>query len=108
MLDCLRSCFCSEFQACTCNLCYIKTPYLEKPEKDVPLSFLHGAYLADGIMVARQELKAREGVQENNSVFLKCSKTHMKYSGICISKHEERASTNGLIFVRQPLFFYIF
>ena len=58
------------------------------------MSFLHGAYLADCKIVARQKLKAREGVQENNSVFLKCSKIHMDIEGICISRHEERASTN--------------
>ena len=49
--------------------------------KDVQASFVHGAYLADCIMVARQKLKAREGVQENSSVFLKCSKIHMDIDG---------------------------
>ena len=35
MLDCLRSCSCSEFQACSCNINYVKTPYLEQLGKDV-------------------------------------------------------------------------
>ena len=35
MLDCLRSCFGSEFQACSCNINYVKTPYLEQLGKDV-------------------------------------------------------------------------
>ena len=39
MLDCLRSRFCSEFQACTCNINDRKTPYLEKLGKDVSMSF---------------------------------------------------------------------
>ena len=55
--------------------------HLEMLGKDVQASFVHGAYLADCIMVARQKLKAREGVQENSSVFLKCSKIHMDIDG---------------------------
>ena len=53
ILDCLRSWFCSEFQACTCNINYIKTPYIEKLGKDIPVYFLYGTYFADSKKVER-------------------------------------------------------
>ena len=43
MLDCLRSCSCSEFQACTCNIIY-KSPCFRDTRKGLPLSFSHGTY----------------------------------------------------------------
>ena len=38
------------------------------------MSFVHGTYFADSIMVARQELKARGVFQENIAVFLNVRK----------------------------------
>ena len=59
MLDCLRSWFCSEFQACSCNINYVKTPYLEQLGKDVQASFVHGAYFADSKKLKDTKLKAK-------------------------------------------------
>ena len=78
------------------NINFIRLPTLEKLKIGVQVSFVLGTYFADGIMVAGQKRKARCVFQENNSVFLKCSKIHMDIEGICISKHEERLPQENL------------
>ena len=53
-LDCLRSIFAPSFKAAHV-ISFIKPPYIEKLEKDVPLSFPHGTYLTDCKMVERHK-----------------------------------------------------
>ena len=48
--------------------------HLELLGKDVQVSFAHGAYFADCIMVARQKLKARGVFQENAAISLNARK----------------------------------
>ena len=66
MLDCLRSWFCSEFQACSCNINYVKTPYLEQLGKDVQVSFVLGAYFADSKMFNVIKLRKFQNFSKNH------------------------------------------
>ena len=105
LLDCLKRRFCAEFQAGTCNINYIKPPYLEKPGKDVQVSFSHGAYFADSKKVARQKMKAKGEVSRKCSVFLKCSKMQKIDRCRCVLKYKNRMPQNAFATSRLDLFF---
>ena len=68
-------CFCASFCMAHANINFIRLPTLEKLKQGVEASFVHGAYFADSIMIARQKLKAREGGQEKTAFSLNVRKS---------------------------------
>ena len=90
--NCSTHRFCAEFLHGSCNITFIRLPTLEKQK------FENGVCCTTYKVVQRVKamtdtILKQKCVSRNSSVFLKGSKMQLRDEDICISRHEERAST---------------